>query len=170
MSVFGEPIQQKIKHFLERYETKRSAILPILHAIQDAHGWVSEEHVEALHQEYDLNRVHVREVLTFYSMYRTTKPKPHEVLFCNNVVCHMIGAQDSMAEIEAVIKKYEERGEEPPFGLCGVPCLGVCDGAPAMLVLSSSVKGAEGDTTTKHRHLKVTKENVRTILEQYASR
>ena len=35
MSVFSESLQAKIQSFLTRYETRRSAILPVLHAIQE---------------------------------------------------------------------------------------------------------------------------------------
>lgn len=157
MSVFSAPIQQKIQHFLGRYETKRSAILPILHAIQDECGWVKDDHVEGLDKEFGLPRVHVREVLTFYSMYRQKPVAKFQVLFCNNLVCHMMGATPVMDRIKNHIQKYERthKGAEVPFSLEGVPCLGVCDGAPAMLV-------------NKNRHLLVTLENVDGILQKYA--
>ena len=151
MSNFAEPLKEQIQGFPTRYETKRSAILPILHAIQDANGWIKDEHVEALDTEFGLHRVQVREVLTFYSMYRTKEPHKFEIYFCNNIVCHMMGADAAMAKIHARIDSH--RGE-CPIGMTGVPCLGVCDGAPAMLV-------------NKDRHLKVTRDNVDQILDKY---
>ena len=68
--VFSAEVRSKIEKELTRYETKRSAILPILHAIQDTYRFVSDEQVEALDKEFGLSRVHVHEVLTFYSLYR----------------------------------------------------------------------------------------------------
>ena len=156
MSAFSEPMQQKIKKYMGRFETKRSAILPILHAIQDECGWIQDSHVEGLDKEYGLPRVHVREVLTFYSMYRQKPVRKFQILFCNNLVCHMMGATSVMEKIQSHITKYEKaKGVEPPFSLEGVPCLAVCDGAPAMLV-------------NKDRHLLVTTENVDSILQKYA--
>src|SRR5262245_4380033 len=147
MSVFSAPMQQKIQHYLGRYETKRSAILPILHSLQDENGWIKDEYVEGLEKEFNLPKVHVREVLTFYSMYRQKPVKKFQVLFCNNLVCHMMGADGVMAKIQGHIDKYQKaKGADVPFSLEGVPCLGVCDGAPAMLV-------------NKERHLRVTLEN-----------
>jgi NADH-quinone oxidoreductase subunit E len=155
-NVFSEALQKKIQGYLGRYETKRSAILPILHAIQDECGWIKDEHIEALEKVYDLHRVHVKEVVTFYSMYRTEPVRKFQILFCDNIVCHMMGADPCMKKIEAHIKKYEEQiGDDCPFSLQGVPCLGVCDGAPAMLV-------------NKDRHLRVTDKNVDEILGKYA--
>lgn len=153
---FTPALREKIKGFLTRYETKRSAILPALHAIQDELGWVAEEHVEILDKEFGLHRVQVREALTFYSAYRQKKPRKYTIQFCNNIVCCMVGANDVIDQIKGHIKKYEEKGIEPPFSVEGVPCLCVCDGAPAMLV-------------NKDRHLKVTTDNVDSILEKYAS-
>lgn len=156
MSVFSANLQQKIQGFLGRYETKRSAILPVLHAIQDECGWIKDEHVEGLQAEFGLTRVHVREVLTFYSMYRKSEPRPYQVLFCNNLVCHMMGANPVIDRIKHHIAKFEDSaGKTAPFSVEGVPCLGVCDGAPAMLV-------------NKDRHLKVTVDNVDEILNKYA--
>ncbi len=155
-SGFSEPLKKKIQSYLTRYETKRSAILPVLHAIQDEYGWIQDMHVDQLDKEFGLQRVEVREVLTFYSMYRQEKPRKYQILFCDNIVCTMMGAKSVMKKIQHHIDKLEHAiGDDAPFGLQGVPCLGVCDGAPAMLV-------------NKDRHLKVTEENVDAILQKYA--
>ncbi len=154
MSVFSQNLQSKIQHYLERYETKRSAILPILHEIQDECGWIQPKHIQALETEYGLHRVHVREVASFYSMYRLEEPKPLRIYFCDNIVCTMMGANKVMDKIKKHIKKVEESGQDCSFSLTGVPCLGVCDGAPAMLV-------------NKDRYLKVSTENIEDILRSY---
>ena len=154
--VFSSKLQDVIKKELTRYETKRSSILPILHAIQDEYGWVQEKHIDALESVHGLNRVHVKEVLTFYKAYYQKKPRKHPIQFCDNIVCCMMGAKDVMERIEDHIKRLEEKhGENAPFEMIGVPCLGVCDQAPAMLV-------------NKDRHHKVTLENVDQILSKYA--
>jgi NADH-quinone oxidoreductase subunit E len=154
VSAFSAQVREQIDQFIGRYETRRSAILPILHAIQDEYGWVNEAQVEELHEKYDLDRVHVREVITFYSLYHDEPVAKYQVLLCNNLVCCMFDADNVIAKIEQRIKLYKDKGQEPPFSVEGVPCLGVCDGAPAMLV-------------NKDRYLKVTAENVDAILDKY---
>lgn len=156
MTVFSSEVEKKIEHFLGRYETRRSAILPILHMLQDEYGWIQDDHVEALEKQFDLHRVHVLEVATFYSMYRLEKPAKFRVLFCNSIVCNMLGGQNVIDRVKGHIAKMEASGKsEAPLSVQGVPCLGVCDGAPAMLI-------------NKDRYLKVTEENVDAILEKYA--
>lgn len=155
MSSFSNDVKEKISGFLGRYETQRSAILPVLHLLQDTYGWIKPEFIDELHDEFGLNRVHVLEVATFYSMYRLEEPKPYRILFCDNIVCHMMGANERMDEIRQKLENIKQKtGKEAPFSLEGVPCLGVCDGAPAMLV-------------NKDRYLNVTSEKVDEILAKY---
>ena len=154
MSVFNKETEQKIEHYLQRYETRRSAILPILHLIQDEYGWIQEKHILELESRYQLSKVHVLEVATFYSMYRLEEPKKYRILFCDNVVCTMMGAKKSMKTIRDYMDSCAENGTESPFSLEGVPCLGVCDGAPAMLI-------------NKDRHLLVSPERAEEIIKKY---
>lgn len=155
-NLFSSGLQETIKKELTRYETKRTSILPILHAIQDECGWVQDKHIDALEVVYGLNRIQIKEVLTFYKAYRQEKPRKHPIQFCDNIVCCMMGAGEVMTKIEGHIKRLEEKhGENAPFEMIGVPCLGVCDQAPAMLV-------------NKDRHHKVTVDNVDQILSKYA--
>lgn len=154
MAIFSEEISTQIRAYLDRYETKRSAILPVLHLIQDNYEWIQPQHIDALESEFGLSRVHVQEVASFYSMYRLEKPKPFRILVCDNLVCTIAGAQKTMTCIRKHMQAIEEAGRECPFSLEGVPCLGVCDGAPAMLV-------------NKERFLKVNEANVETILSKY---
>ncbi len=153
-NALSESVRAIIQKELTRYETKQSSLLPILHAIQDEYRFVSEEQVALLEKDYGFPAVETREVLTFYSMYRTSPPAKYEILFCNNIVCSMMGADEAMEKIHKIIDECESKGLESPFSLQGVPCLGVCDGAPAMLV-------------NKDRYLKVTDSSVDEILAKY---
>ena len=156
MSVFSAALTAKIEGFLTRYETRRSAILPVLHAIQDEHGWVSEEQIEALHNQFGLDRVHVKEVITFYDIYKDKPVKKHIIRFCKSFTCHMLGAQEAMHRIEGHIGALtKEMEDDCPFELEPFPCLGKCDGAPVMMV-------------GKERHEHVTVDRVDTCLSQYA--
>ncbi len=152
METFARDLREKIQSELTRYETPRSAILPILHLIQDHCEWIQPMHVEGLEREFGLSRVHVQEVATFYSMYRLEPCKPFRILFCDNLVCAMMGAEGVMDKIRSHMASFPT--DKCPFSLQGVPCLGVCDGAPAMLV-------------NKERHLRVNRDNVDAILASY---
>jgi NADH-quinone oxidoreductase E subunit len=156
MSLFGPELKKKIESYLTRYETKRSAILPVLHAIQDDHGWVKPEDIEELHQVYGLDRVHVKEVITFYDIYKDQPVRKFQIRFCKNLTCHMMGARPAIERVCQHIEKLEkEMGDDTPFSLEEFPCLGKCDGAPVMLV-------------NKDRYEHVTVETVDQVLSKFA--
>ncbi len=151
MSGFSEGLKTKIEGFLGRYETRRSAILPVLHAIQDEYGWIHEDHVEELHSKYQLDRIHVKEVITFYDIYKDEPVAKHVIRFCKSLTCHMLGATESMAKVESYIEK---KGLQNSFELEPFACLGKCDGAPVMLI-------------GKDRFELVTADKVESILDDY---
>ncbi|MCX6108355.1 MAG: NAD(P)H-dependent oxidoreductase subunit E [Proteobacteria bacterium] len=146
MSVFGDGLKAEIEGFLKRYETRRSAILPVLHAIQDVHGWIKPEHIEELHTVYGLDRVHVKEVITFYDIYKDKPVRKFQIRYCKNITCHMLGARPAIARIREHIAALDAaHGEDGAFSLEEFPCLGKCDGAPVMLVNKERVEHATVD-------------------------
>src|SRR5687768_4327467 len=146
MSVFSDALKKKIEGYCARYETRRSAILPVLHAIQDEHGWIKDEHIEELHRSYDLDRVHVKEVITFYDIYKDEPVKKYVLRFCNNITCRMLGSKEAIAKIETIIEQLDkELGDDAPFCLEQFPCLGKCDGAPVMLVNKERIEHVTAD-------------------------
>ena len=148
MSVFNERVITAIEKNLKRFETRRSAILPILHVIHDEFGYVSAAQVEELENTYSLPKMQVQEVITFYSRYQQQKPCRFHVQFCDNIVCRMFGSEKIIAKLRAM---------QVPAGslsVAAVPCLGVCDRAPAMLVNSK-------------RHLSVDAQKAEAIINGY---
>jgi NADH-quinone oxidoreductase subunit E len=133
-ATFSQDLDQKIRSYLVRYETPRSAILPILHAIQDEKDWISDADILALENEYQLSSVHVREVLTFYSMYRTSPPKPYRLEICKSISCFLMGAKDSIHTAKQAIEDAKKNGIDLPFEVHEVECLGQCGYAPAGFV------------------------------------
>lgn len=157
MSYFSDELKKTIESFLTRYETKRSSILPILHAIQDEKDWISDEDVEALEAEFGLSAVDVREVLTFYTMYRQSPPKPYRFEVCKSISCWLMGANRTIDAIKSEIEKAEKENRPLPFEVHGVECLGQCGYAPATLI-------------NKDRHNCVTPERALELIREYSSK
>lgn len=156
MTELAPNVAAKVEKLLNRYETKRSSILPILHTIQEEYRCISEEHVDLLHSKYGLDRIHVKEVITFYDIYKQKKLRKYHLRFCNNITCMMLGSRECIGKIKKIIAAQEkEMGEDAPFGIEEFPCLGKCDGAPVMLV-------------NKDREECVTVDNVEEVLAKYA--
>ena len=153
MSYFSPELKKLIESFLTRYETKRSSILPILHAIQDEKDWISDKDVEALEKEFQLSSVDVREVLTFYTMYRQSPPKPYRFEICKSISCWLMGANDTIKAVKQEIEKAEKEGKSLPFEVHGVECLGQCGFAPSTLI-------------NKDRHNNVTPERALELIRE----
>jgi NADH-quinone oxidoreductase subunit E len=154
MSRFSAELQSKIRGLLTRYETKRSSILPILHAIQDERDWISPEDVQELEKSFELSPVDVNEVLTFYTMYRKAPPKPYRLEICASISCWLMGAEDTLSTVAQKIQHAEQTGKPLPFEVHRVECLGVCGYAPVALV-------------NKDRYLNVTPEQALKLMEEY---
>lgn len=124
-----------IKTELERYETKRSAIIPSLYCVQKEHGWVSPDAVEYLAKFMDLPEAWINEVLNFYTMFNKKPVGKYHVQVCCNVSCAMNGAReltDHLCQTFGV--KDGEVSEDGRFTFSRVECLGSCDTAPMMQV------------------------------------
>ena len=60
-------IDERITHYPV---SKRSAVLPVLHALQHHFGYVSDEAVEWTARKLGLTPINVHELVTFYPMFR----------------------------------------------------------------------------------------------------
>ena len=61
---------QKIDEVIPHYPVKRSAVLPLLHLIQEDAGFISSGAIEWVAAKLELQPINVYEVVTFYPMFR----------------------------------------------------------------------------------------------------
>ncbi len=111
----------------ERRRERRHLLLPALHALQNAKGWISPG---GLNHVCDLLQVPPAEaygVATFYEMFRTDEPSPRGDVthVCIDAACQISANEELMAEIESRGGKVHRS-----------PCLGQCERAPAQFVQS----------------------------------
>src|SRR5205807_9473331 len=63
-------LEAKFMELVNRYPTKRSALVPMLLYAQDAMGHISDEMIAEIARRLDLNTLQVTETLVYYSMLR----------------------------------------------------------------------------------------------------
>jgi len=118
-----------------KYPTKRSALMPTLWLIQDRHGYISDEAVTWTATKLEVSEARVRELISFYFMFRDVPQAEYVLQVCHNISCHIMGARPLLTHLE---KKLGIRvGETTPdnmFALEGAECLGACGMGPCMLV------------------------------------
>src|ERR1700758_3654199 len=75
-----------------RLRDKPGALLPVLHGVQDALGYVPAGAVSLIASELNLSRAEVHGVVTFYHYFRTTRPGRQVLQLCRAEACQALGA------------------------------------------------------------------------------
>lgn len=107
-------------------------LLPALHAVQDALGYVPAEAVEALAQATNRSRAEVHGVLTYYHHFRDSPPGRNVVQLCQAEACLACGATElaEHASRRLGCDMHATRGDGQ-VTLEPVYCLGLCASSPA---------------------------------------
>ncbi|MEQ3553766.1 NAD(P)H-dependent oxidoreductase subunit E [Pseudonocardia nematodicida] len=107
--------------------SRRHLLLPMLHAVHDAVGWLSEGALNHVARTLQVPPAEVYGVATFYAMFSVEPRAPRVVHVCDDVACGPFGGEEIIAELEP--------GLDGSTDACWVrsPCLGLCERAPAVL-------------------------------------
>jgi len=111
------------------------ALLPVLHALQDAFGHIPEPAIPLVAQALNLSRAEVHGVVSFYHDFRRRPPGRHVVKLCRAEACQAMGGAALAAWLLDRLG-LDWGGTTPDGGLTVEPvyCLGLCACAPAALV------------------------------------
>ncbi|MZE41416.1 NADH-quinone oxidoreductase subunit E [Streptomyces sp. SID5477] len=108
---------------------RRDQLLPALHALNDRVGWISEGALDYVCRRLTVPPAEAYGVATFYAMF-SVRPRPATVLHvCTDLACTAAGASELCAAVEARLSP--ESGVKVERS----PCLGLCERAPATLVI-----------------------------------
>ena len=134
--MFTEEALKKLDLIVQKYPTKKAALLPALWLAQEENGgWIPREAMKDVADYLGLVPADVEGVATFYTMYNKAPIGKYHLEICHNIVCMALGA-DKL--IEHVGQKLGiDKGETTPdrkFTLNGAECLGACANAPCMMV------------------------------------
>ena len=114
---------------------KPGALLPILHAVQDALGYVPPESLALIAKELNLTRAEVHGVVTFYHHFRSTPPGRTVVQICRAEACQALGARALEAHAKNTLGiDFHETTSDGAITLEAVYCLGNCGCGPSLLI------------------------------------
>jgi formate dehydrogenase subunit gamma len=131
----GATTEAVVREIAATHRAQRGALLPILHAVQEALGCVPPEAIPVLADELNLSRADVHGVVTFYHDFRSEPAGRTTVRVCRAEACQAVGAGRLVAHLR---DRYGmSLGDNSPDGSMTVEqvfCLGNCALGPAAQV------------------------------------
>ncbi|GLQ96352.1 formate dehydrogenase subunit gamma [Dyella mobilis] len=130
-----DALRDAVLHVTARLKDQPGALLPVLHGIQEAVGYVPEVAVPLIAREMNLSRADVHGVVSFYHFFRT-RPAGRRVLYlCRAESCQAMGA----AKLEQHVKQrlgvdFHQTTADGAYTLEPVYCLGNCACSPALMI------------------------------------
>jgi len=131
----SEKIKERVEALLKQYPVKQGALLEVLWIIQSELGWVPKESVRWAAKICECSPAHAWGVATFYTMYKHAPTGRFLLQFCQNICCHITGAENIIEIAEKKLGiKVGETTKDNLFTIVRVECLGACGNGPVMLV------------------------------------
>ncbi len=131
-----ESLMNRINELVSHYpsDKKKSALLPVLHEVQDAHdNWLSYELMDKVAEILEILPIEVYEVVSFYTMFNTKPIGKYMFEFCQTSCCCLNGVENLMDyTCDKLGIKKGETTTDGMFTVVGVECLGACGYAPMM--------------------------------------
>jgi len=124
-----------IEAVLEANRDLAGALLPILHAIQNALGYIPVAAVPAIAHALNLSRAEVHGVISFYHYFRSQPGGRHTIYVCRAEACQAMGARALEAHARRKLGiDFHETTNDEAFTLEPVYCLGNCACSPSLLI------------------------------------
>jgi NADH-quinone oxidoreductase subunit E len=133
--VFSADLRRRLEALAAKYPAKSAALLPALHLVQAEAGFIGPAEEEAVAGLLGVTPLEVREVVTFYTMFRRTPAGRYHLQVCRNVTCSLLGADQILDYLRKKLGlAVGETSADGRFTLTTVECLGECEQAPCLMV------------------------------------
>ena len=152
-----DKLREEVGKLVGRFGSDRSAVLPVLQALQRKYSCVSDFAMQTLADLLGIHPVEVYGVVSFYS-FLSSEPKGRFVVrLCRTVSCNMAGKDRvALQLINDLGIAFGKTTSDGLFTLEWANCLGMCDRGPAILI-------------NDEVHTSVTPEKVNEILAECRS-
>lgn len=127
--------EQRARELISLYPYARSALIPILHVLQEQDGHLSEDGMGHVAELLDLSTAEVRGTATFYDMFHFEPVGKYLVAICTNIACMLQGAYRLVEHAEGRLGVAPGgTTEDGMFTLEDAECLALCGNAPCVTV------------------------------------
>ena len=127
--------EDRVLAIVAAHRPERGPLLPLLHDIRAAFGYVDPRCVPLVAEALNLSRAEVHGVVTFYRDFRTTPGGAVEVRICRAEACQSVGADALIADaVERFGVPVGETSADGRLTLDDGFCLGDCARGPAGMI------------------------------------
>lgn len=114
---------------------QKSALLPLLHLLQEQEGWTSVEGMDYIARLLDIHPIEVYEVATFYTMYHLEPVGKHVIEYCRTGPCCLMGGEDVLVHLKQRLGiETGQTTADGRFTLKEVECLAACGMGPVFQI------------------------------------
>ena len=130
-----EHIRTAVLEVTARLKDMPGALLPVLHGVQGALGYVPADAVPLIARELNLSRADVHGVISFYHFFRQQPAGRHLIYLCRAESCQAMGAVTLEQHIRQKLDiDFHQTTADGGYTLEPVYCLGNCACSPAMMI------------------------------------
>lgn len=117
------------------YPHKRSALVPLLHLVQEQDGYLSPEGIEDVAELLALTPAEVRGTASFYEMFHLEPVGKYLVAVCTNIACMLAGAYELLEHIvDSLGAHVGATTDDGTFTLEETECIALCGNAPCLTI------------------------------------
>jgi len=133
MSRLAPEFEKRAQDLMALYPRPRSALLPLLHVLQEQDGHLSEDGMEHVAELVGLLPAEVLSVASFYDMFKLHPVGRYVLGICTNIACMLDGAEELLHHAEERLG-VKDGGTTPDglFTLEEVECVAHCNNAPCL--------------------------------------
>ena len=130
-----EELKKTLVEKITHADHPREMVVDVMLALQDHHGFLSDDAVEAAAALLGMSPLEVEELATFYTFIYREPVGKYVIHVCDSVICWMDGYESLK---DYLCKKLDiavgATTADGLFSLLPVCCIGYCDLSPAMLI------------------------------------
>lgn|SRR5262245_17052765 len=135
MSTLDVKTRETVTRIVEKLKDKPGALLPVLHAVQNAHGYVPSSAIPQIAEALNLSRAEVHGVVSFYHYFRDQPPGRHTIHLCRAEACQSMNARALEAHAKRRLGvEFHQTTISGTFSFEPVYCLGNCACSPAIMI------------------------------------
>ncbi len=142
--ISDEELRRELEEIVAEYPARRAGALMCLHRVQRHRGRISLQDQVLVSSVLGISPAHVRELVTFYTMFNEEVPGRYHLQLCRTLSCQLRGA---LVLRERICQRLKiQPGESTPdgrFTLTQVECLGACGTAPVIQVNDDYFEGLD---------------------------